>query len=149
MNTQELAYYLLKYKNNKVLNGVFASDKLPSNIKLPFGCIVNLAESNLPGSHWCSIFIDEFGTLEWMDSYGFKPNSHRILHFIKMHSKNVIYNKVQLQHISSNTCGKYALVFLIHKLNGGTLSGFTKLFSKNTYINDILINNYFKYISFQ
>ena len=53
---------------------------------------------------------------------------------------------MQLQHISSNTCGKYVAVFLIYKiLKGGSLNIFKKIFNKNTYINDILINKLYNY----
>lgn len=145
MNTIELSEFLLKFKKNGIFKGVFAADCLPSRVKLPFACIINLSTSKHRGSHWVSLYIDKFGYCEYMDSYGFKPKINYILYFLKLHCKNIKFNKIQLQHITSNTCGRYAAIFLLYKLNGGTLHNFVNLFSKNTYINDITINNYFHY----
>lgn len=147
MNTIELNQFLYKFPINKIFKGVFASDCLPLNVKLPFACIINLSTSKQIGSHWVSLYIDENHHCEYMDSYGLKPKIKYIIYFIKMHSKTLSINNIQLQHVASNTCGKYAAIFLLYKINGGTLHNFTKLFSKNTFINDLSINNYFKYFT--
>lgn len=145
MNTKELNQFLLKFPISKIFKGVFASDCLPSKVKLPFACIINLSSSTQFGSHWVSLYIDENGRCEYMDSYGLKPKVKYIIYFIKIHSKTLSINNIQLQHVASNTCGKYAAIFLLYKINGGTINNFSKLFSKNTFINDLTINNYFKY----
>lgn len=141
MNTIQINKFLSKYQRDNIFKGVFACDKLPSKMNLPAALVVNLAPATSSGTHWISIFIDAYGTAEVFCSFGLKPKQKEILYFLKMHSKNVVYNRTQLQQISSNTCGKYACIYIIYKLRGYSLKSILNIFSKNPFVNDKHIND--------
>lgn len=147
MNTTELEFLLSKVKINAIFNGVFACDRLPINIKLPFACIVNLSPAKHTGTHWVSLYIDNNGYGEYFDSYGFKPRSRHIQLFLRLHCRKMFCNTTQLQPISSNKCGKYAVLYIIYKLHKGSINNFIKLFSKNTFVNDITIDTLYNYFN--
>lgn len=147
MNTIELREFLSKFQTNHVFKGVFACDMLPKKVSLPAAFIINLSPISEPGIHWVSLYIDENGSGEYFDSYGLKPTNKCILHFIKFHCKICSYNKRQLQHINSIMCGLYSASYIVHKLMKKSLQDFCKMFGKNTYINDIVIEKIFCYLN--
>jgi hypothetical protein len=137
MNTHQLQIFL---QNHKFFNAfVVASDKLPENFNLPVGFIINLSNSGEKGSHWVTLYINREGSGYYFDSFGFPPKNKNICTFLHKNCNELEINKLQYQQIGSRVCGKYAAVFLKFCFNHGTSKGFCKLFSKNFFINDMVI----------
>lgn len=145
MDTVEILRFVLPYQRHNVFKGVFACDNLPTHFTLPALFIVNLSPKSEPGTHWVSIVIDREKKSYYFDSFGLKPQNVFIQAFLDRHSIENGYNKLQLQHITSNKCGKYCCVFALSVLNHKSVYYLMKKFSKNLYINDIFIESMFKY----
>lgn len=114
-------------------------------INLPCALIINLSKANHIGTHWISLYINKFGHGEVLDSFGFPVRNCYIENFIRKNCTRISYNKKQLQHLSSNYCGLYAIIFTIYKFHGGTLRDFCEKFSLNCLINDIYIHKQYIY----
>lgn len=145
MDTLQIDRFFCHYPHSGVFQGVFPCDKLPKKITLPCAIIINLSKSNHCGSHWVSLYINREGSGDFMCSFGFQVRNSYIENFIRKHCKRISYNKKQLQHLSSNYCGLYAIIFIIHKMRGGTLHDFCNKFSLNCLINDISIYKQYTY----
>lgn len=145
MNTLQILDIFDRYPHKGIFQGVFPCDKLPRKITLPIALVINLSKSNQPGSHWVSLYIDHKGSAEYFCSMGFRVKNYYIETFLKKNCKSITCNTQQLQHITSNYCGLYAVSFIIYKLQGGTLNSFKKKFSKNTIINDLFIHGQYTY----
>lgn len=146
MNTLELRDLLMKFQRKEIFKGVFACDMLPDTFSLPAAFVINLSPISQPGTHWVALYIAKDGTSEYLDSYGIKPTNKCILHFIKFHSKQNTYNNIQFQHINSNTCGIYAASYIIYKLKKKSMKEYCQKFGKNTFINDVIIQNLYTYL---
>jgi hypothetical protein len=113
---------------------VIASDEIPTII-LPmidsntkqFGFIINTDDSNGPGKHWTSIFIDnddERPSIEFFDPLGDAINPE-LIDDIKMivdklqNEKYFLFkeNMVQVQSNDSSNCGIFAMKFLEDRYN--------------------------------
>lgn len=125
--------------------GVFACDDLPRNFALPAAFIINLSKKSEAGSHWVALCIDRFGVAYYFDSFGLPPKNVFIKQFIKMHSKKLVFNKTQLQHITSSKCGKYCCVFVVVFLKNLSFPSLLRKFSLNLSINEIIIERLFNY----
>jgi hypothetical protein len=143
MNTFQLIDYMQNSNTSNIFKGVFPSDKLPNSFSLPAGFIINLSPSTSEGSHWVAIYIDRFQRCEYFDSFALPLNNKQIQEFINKHSKSQYFSDVQLQHLRSNKCGKFAAVFLNYRMRNKSL--FDYLFSKNLMINEKLIEEYYNY----
>lgn len=146
MNTFQLMDFMQFYNINKIFKGVFACDKLPVSFSLPAAFIVNLSPSSSEGSHWIAIYIDKFKQCEYFDSFGLKLNDDTIIKFMEKHGKRIHNSNIQLQHLSSIKCGKFAAVYAVFRMRNKTLSDFLQLFCKNLLINDKLIENFYNYL---
>jgi hypothetical protein len=145
MNSIQIKNYMQRQNNTNIFKGVFASDSLPDSFSLPAGFIVNLSPSTSPGSHWISIYIDSNKNCEYFDSFGFQPKEIEIIKFMKKHSKIIKPVDIQLQHLMSKNCGKYATVFLVWRMKNKNTANFIQLFNKNLFLNEKLIEKYYKY----
>ena len=91
--------------------------------------IVNLANSNDIGTHWCAMkFINN--KLFYFDSYGieFIPD------IIKKQYKKIITNIYRIQSIDSNECGKFCIMFIKSNIqNGSDYIKFLLQFNKNNF----------------
>lgn len=146
LNTLDIIKVMEPFQKNNVFAGVFASDCLPNRVKLPSAFIINTSPRNSLQGHWIGLYIDEFGVAEYFDSFGFPPHLQSILHFIRLHSKKLIYNKNQIQHLSSVKCGKFAIVFILVKIYKKSFSQLLKKFSSNLMINDLVIEQIFTHL---
>lgn len=141
LSTVDIYNYLKHFQKKNIFKGVFACDDLPNNISLPAAFVVNLSSKKERGSHWIGIYIDKFGTGYYFDSFALPVNNRFISCFLKMHTKNVIINKTQIQHVSSNKCGKYCCMFIISKLFEEKHRFLLNRFSKNLKLNDIVVDH--------
>lgn len=145
MNTITINHFIKPFQKGSVFKGVFACDQLPSKFSLPALFIVNLSQKVQPGSHWVSLYIDAFGNSIYFDSFGMPPSNIHILRFLKLHSKKSMYNKKQVQHLSSIKCGRFACIFAVSVLKNIDLKSFFARFSNNLKINDIVVEGIYNY----
>lgn len=138
---------LQPFQIHGIFKGVFPCDSLPSTFSLPAAFIINLSEHNSRGSHWVGLFIKRNKEAEYFDSFGFPPLQSHIQHFIQLNTKNLTFNSKQLQHIISNKCGKYVILFILCKMYGKNSDEVFEKFSTNLIVNEIVIENQFKYFT--
>lgn len=131
---------------NKILErvphfiGCFPRDKLPEIIRRPASLIVNTDPSTEPGEHWVAIHIDE--SAEYFDSYGLPPHHKEIIDYLE---DNSLDGKIAMNHVTlqtpgfSVTCGHYATLFVVFKSEGHTFEEMLNLFTRNTFLNDIIV----------
>lgn len=147
MDTIAISSFLANYQKKNIFKGVFACDTLPTRFTLPAAFVINLSPCDEAGSHWVALYITEFGTAYYFDSFGFKVKNSFINSFIRLHSTRVICNQKQLQHITSNKCGKFCCVFIVVVLRNIPIIRFLNKFGMNLLINDIIIENMYNYLS--
>lgn len=146
MNTHEIKHYMSRINLN-IESNVFAANKMPMYVQLPFYLISNLDPDFKPGSHWVAIYIDVNGIGEYFDSYGRKPEGYHKM-FLDRNTKRWFYNHQQLQSYLSSVCGKYCLVYLYLKIKINVkMHDYIKVFSiVNKIYNDIIICQIFRLI---
>lgn len=99
--------------------GVFSSDTLPSHLSHPssagrqFSLVCNLSEAAQPGSHWVSIIVFRNFAL-YLDSLGFPCTNPLIADFLRNLEKPTFYNTRQVQDATSDFCGLYCILFVLH-----------------------------------
>lgn len=138
---------LQPFQIHGILKGVFPCDSLPKKFSLPAAFIINLSGHDSRGSHWVGLFINRNREAEYFDSFGFPPSQSHIKNFVQSNCKNITFNSKQLQHIISNKCGKYVILFILCKMYGKNSDEVFEKFSKNLIVNEIVIENQFKYFT--
>ena len=107
----------------------YIQDKLPT--KKPGGYVVNLGNSNSPGSHWVAIYNDYY-----FDSFGVDP-SIEIINFFK---NDFTTNTYRIQELNSIMCGYFCIGFLNHMFDGKPYEDFILMFEPNNFAkNDEII----------
>lgn len=133
--------------------GVIAADQisqLPK--KLPIGFVMNLDNSDEPGSHWVAIYINS-DSVEYFDSLGQQPPD-QVRKDIKKYllSMNVPIlmkfktNSISQQHGSSHKCGYHAIRFLDERMKYNTPYKFATHFAESSTDGDKKIKEEFSYI---
>ena len=123
---------------------MYAADRIPKVISRPCALIINTDNHNLPGKHWCAIFIDRNGLGTFFDSYGLPPLNIHHHNAIRKNSVKYKWNAVCLQQDESRVCGHYCCVFLFHMCLKSSLKTFNDQFSQNKYLNDKKVIKLFK-----
>lgn len=149
MNTIAIREFIKPYQRSNIFKGVYPCDALPTSFRLPAAFVVNLSPHDEPGTHWVALYISECGYAYYFDSFGMKPTNFHIIAFLRMHSKRVDYNKNQLQHITSNKCGRFCCVFIVNALKRNSIRSFISRFGINLYVNDIIVENMYKYLKIE
>lgn len=122
-----VVYWLRKMLNSEIVDyfenvpclkpyflGVFSIDNFPKNLGQRSCFICNMSKSNEPGSHWISFIKSEPKTIEIFDSLGTKVDL--LKPFLKFKGNpTIVYNDAAFQSITSNTCGYFAITFLIER----------------------------------
>lgn len=147
MDTLSIVRFIAPYQRKNIFKGVFPCDSLPHRFSFPAAFVINLSPHNEPGTHWVAVYIAENGHAYYFDSFGFGVKNNFIVKFLEVHSNKITFNKKQLQHISSNKCGKFCCVFVAFILKNCTISNFLNKFSLNLFVNDILIDNMYNYLN--
>ena len=128
---------ILKNDNIKI-NGVFAKDQLKKPLKDGF-YIINLDNSDGPGTHWTALYKINDGFSFYYDSFGFiaPEEIEDLLHKYE-------YNKKQIQDIKSTSCGFYCIAFIKFMINKQdkmkAFNTFCNLFRTNTIDNEIILH---------
>lgn len=120
---------------------VTSIDKLPSKFQLPLLLISNLDSSHQKGSHWTTVFISKQNIGIYFDSFGRSP-PEEIESFLKKHTESYEHSDVQIQSISSKSCGLFSAVALVSFYRNESLKLFLSNFSPiNTYLNEKIIKS--------
>ena len=116
--------------------------------------VINLNESDEPGSHWVAMF---FGSdlILYFDSFGLAP-PQEVLMLCEKHRVNYTFNNTHYQEFTSVLCGYYCLFFLNeisrrmkpHLAHQSLYSVFNEvtepLSYSDTFSNERFIKKYFK-----
>lgn len=146
MDSLTIHRFIAPYQHKSIFKGVFPCDQLPHKFSLPAAFVINLSPHYEIGSHWVSVYIAENGHAYYFDSFGFGAKNYFISNFLRLHANKISFNKQQLQHISSNKCGKFCCTFVVFLLKNCSISDFLSRFSLNLYVNDITIDNMYNYL---
>lgn len=146
MDTLAIINFIKPYQRGNMFKGVFPCDALPQNFDLPACFVINLSMHNEPGSHWVVAYIATNGEGYYFDSFGFDIKNYFIRSFFKLHSKSINVNRRQLQHITSTKCGQFCCTFIICLLKNNSIDQFSNRFGMNLFVNDLIIDNMFKYL---
>lgn len=83
---------------------VYMRDKIPKN---PKTCIINLDDSDGPGTHWTALYYDKSkDRYDYFDSFGFIYPEE--LEQYNIHE----YNEIMIQNRATATCGYFAVYYL-------------------------------------
>ena len=125
----------------QVFYGTVPCDRLPRTIPQegPTAYIVNTDPHDEPGRHWIAIWT-EGNVSEIMDSYGLSlevyGTTDPIVEWLNRHFKYQLHNRQSLQSLFSQSCGDYALMYLIDRAEGRSMQQFLNRFKKKDYVNN-------------
>lgn len=122
-------YQLIKLAEHYGINlHVCSKDKLASQKHSnPGYYIINLADSDKPGTHWVALFIDN-ATKIYFDSYGMLA-PEEVEEFLM---NDYYYNKKQIQSLQSGFCGIFCIAFLLamHRLKKKTKNNYLQEYQR-------------------
>ena len=99
--------------------------------------IFNLQNSNQPGSHWISLSRKNINIFIF-DSFGIGHILKNIYGIYK--DSNIITNIYRIQHINSNLCGLFCVLFCLYDVNSKSkFIEFLNLLNVNDYIKNELV----------
>ena len=142
MNNLQLDYLAGTHPRlSQVFYGTVPCDRLPRTLPQegPTAYIVNTDPHDEPGRHWIAIWT-EGNVSEIMDSYGLSlevyGTTDPIVEWLNRHSKYQLHNRQSLQSLFSQSCGDYALMYLIDRAEGRSMQQFLNRFKKKDYVNN-------------
>jgi len=139
MNAEELNR-ILRVIVGDMYVGIFARDRLPSEIRRPALIVANTDKASDPGEHWVAIYLNADGTGEFFCSL-----AHENRHFALYMDRNCsswICNTRQLQSITSRFCAHYVVVYCALRSRGVNLNTMIKWFTRDYGFNDVLVHNF-------
>ena len=114
--------------------------------------IINLESSNDGnGTHWLALKIEK-RDCAYFDSYGMLPPEEIISFCKRVQKSHLSYNTKEIQDLSAQTCGFFAMAFLIflNYNNNNNLyqksSSFSNLFSSNTKLNNKILQQFYRHL---
>jgi len=112
MLSTEFSLYFKEIKNFYL--GCFSSDNYPKSLNKFEFFIVNKDSSREKGSHWMVVFLSD-REIEFFDSCG--TTEDFVKNFLTFEKQFVcVFNRSQLQPISSDTCGQFCIYFAFKRL---------------------------------
>lgn len=150
MESSEFYSYLSQYpKALKLLAGICSIDTIPSKIKINHFIIVNSDLSQNSGIHWFCLYRASKCQIECFDSLGVCSQSKKqtlISACNVSQIESIKVNTTPIQMNSTNTCGKFCLMFILERLHNPDLS-FDELldtiFTNNPSDNEKILHEYF------
>ena len=117
-------------KDYKNLIGCFSKDQIPL-IENNKSIIMNLQNSNQPGSHWIALKRVN-NTIFVFDSFGIGYLPISVFKVFK--NFKIITNIYRIQDISSNLCGLFCVLFILYDINSkNDFIKFLTLFNSNDF----------------
>jgi hypothetical protein len=99
-------------------SGVFSKNQLPNKIQDNENGVINLADSDNPGTHWvCYYNRSDLDYVLYFDSYGLPPPAE-VESYLKSSRKQVQYNTSEIQTLDTVLCGVYC-IYVIKELDKG------------------------------
>ena len=122
--------------------GCFPIDQLPIfPPQLSVSCIINTQTSTKVGEHWVALILTKKYCF-YFDSFGLPIINQRILKYLNPYFEIVRYSDVCIQHVESNKCGEFCIVFVTQVENKRTYEKFISQFNLlNIKENDDIIEN--------
>ena len=144
LNSEILDYFEKIPCLKKNFLGFFSIDNFPQKLNERCCFISNTSKSNEIGSHWISFIKSEKKTIEIFDSLGTKIEYLRP--FLKFKGNpTILYNDCAFQSVTSNTCGYFAITFLIERSFNLDLKFqelLAEVFNKNSEVNEKIVVNF-------
>ena len=123
-------------KDEKSYLNTISKDEIPL-IENNKSLIFNLHNSNQPGSHWVALSRKN-NSIFIFDSFGIGYIPKNIYNIYK--NFNIITNIYIIQHINSNLCGLYCVLFCLYKVNNkNKFIEFLNLFNVSDFIKNELV----------
>jgi len=124
--------------------GVFPSDMLVAPHQNKQFIVCNLDGHKFKGSHWVCIYLEKRGggyIGEYFCSFGQYPRVLKIENYLNKHCTSWVWNKKQIQHELSNTCGHHVIYFLANRCRGYSMQAIIShlLYSYNP---DVTVYNF-------
>ena len=114
----------------------FSKDEIPL-IESNKSLIFNLQNSNQAGSHWISLSRKN-NNIFIFDSFAIGYIPKNVYDIYK--NFNIITNIYRIQHINSNLCDLFSILFCLYKVNSkNKFIEFLNLFNVNDYIKNELV----------
>lgn len=131
---------LLKNRvTRKFYYGTYPANLIPKIDTFPASLVVNMDNSNLPGSHWVAMFLPNENTCYYFDSFGFEPSNKNITNFLK--NFIVVKNEKIFQSFLTENCGYY-VIFFIHMCSLGFKPDYIKRKLSSQINPDIFVIDY-------
>ena len=123
--------------------GCFPKDELPLfPQRLPASMILNTDSSEGTGEHWLALVLEEDECF-FFDSFGLPILEESLMKYLEPHYCIAIYSDVCIQHIESNKCGEFCILFIKHVDSKSTYETFLAHFNQqNVKENDIIISKW-------
>ena len=109
--------------------GTIACDRLPSvvNQEGPTAYIVNTDPHDKPGKHWIALWTHD-NVCEILDSYALPLQEYKttdpLIEWLDRHYKYQVHSGKTLQSVFSQSCGDYAVMFLVLNARGASMHHF-------------------------
>jgi hypothetical protein len=103
--------------------------------------VINTGLAHTPGEHWVALYVNTH-VVYYFDSLGFTPFYDPYIHAIvkSFNIKNLMYNNLRIQGLTSNVCGQYCIYFIHAMSRKKTYQDFLSLFDPcNNLHNDVLV----------
>jgi hypothetical protein len=129
--------------NRKQFLGCFPLDQLPDfPTQFPKSCIINTQTSTKVGEHWIALILTKKHCF-YFDSFGLPIIDQRIIEYLNPHYTIVRYSDVCIQHIESDKCGEFCIVFVTQVNSKITYEKFISQFNlEDVRENDNIIENW-------
>jgi hypothetical protein len=129
--------------NRKQFLGCFPLDQLPDfPTQFPKSCIINTQTSTKVGEHWIALILTNKHCF-YFDSFGLPIIDQRIIEYLNPHYTIVRYSDVCIQHIESDKCGEFCIVFVTQVNSKITYEKFISQFNlEDVRENDNIIENW-------
>ena len=126
---------------SRVFYGTVPCDRLPKTLPEEgrTAYIVNTDPHDQPGKHWIAMWTYD-NVCEVMDNYGLSlrvyGTTYPLEEWMGHHFKYQMHSGKSLQSIFSQSCGDYALMFLIDRAEGRSMNDFLNRFKKNDFVSN-------------
>ena len=130
------------FAGNNNYGGTYARDEIPEDLDRRHKFyMINLDSKSGPGTHWTCCFNCRPDTVYYFDSFG-APPPEMLLSEMKQTGKEIHFNGIQIQNLSSIMCGYYC-IDVLRQLNAGkSFKNILSGYSNDTKTNEKMINEY-------